>query len=161
MDVSLSPSRPPLLGHNSWPDFSPPLPGLSLMTIHRKGSQLVKIKIRPEAVVNRAPTRPRRLTRPREKTGYYRRLVSRRANVSLSGRQSFFTPRRFERIVIDLSRNSLPFLFFTMTRIYRYFENSYTWMQLVYVVARREKVGGEGVVKQFAVRPAFFLKPRL
>lgn len=131
------------------------------MTIHRKGSQLVKIKIRPEAVVNRAPTRPRRLTRPREKTGYYRRLVSRRANVSLSGRQSFFTPRRFERIVIDLSRNSLPFLFFTMTRIYRYFENSYTWMQLVYVVARREKVGGEGVVKQFAVRPAFFLKPRL
>lgn len=112
MDVSLSPSRPPLLGHNSWPDFSPPLPGLSLMTIHRKGSQLVKIKIRPEAVVNRAPTRPRRLTRPREKTGYYRRLVSRRANVSLSGRQSFFTPRRFERIVIDLSRNSLPFLFF-------------------------------------------------
>lgn len=86
------------------------------MTIHRKGSQLVKIKIRPEAVVNRAPTRPRRLTRPREKTGYYRRLVSRRANVSLSGRQSFFTPRRFERIVIDLSRNSLPFLFFTMTR---------------------------------------------
>lgn len=112
MDVSLSPSRPPLLGHNSWPDFSPPLPGLSLMTIHRKGSQLVKIKIRPEAVVNRAPTRPRRLTRPREKTGYYRRLVSRRANVSLSGRQSFFTPRRFERIVIDLSRNSLLFLFF-------------------------------------------------
>lgn len=82
------------------------------MTIHRKGSQLVKIKIRPEAVVNRAPTRPRRLTRPREKTGYYRRLVSRRANVSLSGRQSFFTPRRFERIVIDLSRNSLLFLFF-------------------------------------------------
>ena len=73
------------------------------MTIHRKGSQLVKIKIRPEAVVNRAPTRPRRLTRPREKTGYYRRLVSRRANVSLSGRQSFFTPRRFERIVIDSS----------------------------------------------------------
>ena len=103
LSLSLSPSRPPLLGHNSWPDFSPPLPGLSLMTIHRKGSQLVKIKIRPEAVVNRAPTRPRRLTRPREKTGYYRRLVSRRTNVSLSGRQSFFTPRRFERIVIDSS----------------------------------------------------------
>lgn len=127
------------------------------MTIHRKGSQLVKIKIRPEAVVNRAPTRPRRLTRPREKTGYYHRLVGR-----LSGRQSFFTPRRFERIVIDLS-NSPRFLFFFLstTRIYRYLENSYTWMQLVYVVARREKVGGEGVVKQFAVRPAFFLKPRL
>ena len=106
LSLSLSPSRPPLLGHNSWPDFSPPLPGLSLMTIHRKGSQLVKIKIRPEAVVNRAPTRPRRLTRPREKTGYYHRLVGR-----LSGRQSFFTPRRFERIVIDLS-NSPRFLFF-------------------------------------------------
>lgn len=62
MDVSLplalSLSRPPLLAHNSWPDFSP-LPavvGLSLMTIHRKGTPLVKIKIRPEAVVNRTHT---------------------------------------------------------------------------------------------------------
>lgn len=37
------------------------------------------------------------------------------------------------------------------------------WMQLgVYMVARREKVGGGGeLVKQFAVRPAFFLEPRL
>lgn len=37
------------------------------------------------------------------------------------------------------------------------------WMQLgVYVVARRKKWGEvEGLVKQFAVRPAFFLEPRL
>lgn len=56
MDVSL-PLAFPFSAHNSWPDFSPLLVvvGLSLMTIHREGTLLVKIKIRPEAV----PDRPR------------------------------------------------------------------------------------------------------
>ena len=60
--LSLSFSAPlpsPFTAHNSWPDFSPLLAvvGLSLMTIHREGIPLVKIKIRPEALVNRVAAR--------------------------------------------------------------------------------------------------------
>lgn len=147
LSLSLSSSRPPLLAHNSWPDFSP-LPavvGLSLMTIHRKGTRLVKIKIRLEAVVNRTHTAGGHTAAPFNSSTRKNRLLPVAYACPLS--PIFFTAwiREIRERIVDrffAKFGSLRFLprlesiAISRTRI---------WMQLgVYVVARREKVGGGG-----------------
>lgn len=103
----------------------------------------MKIKIRPEAVVNRTHTAGGHTAAPFNSSTRKNRLLPVAYACPLSPIFFIMDSRNSRTNRGSIFREIRLASLFAATRIYRYLENSY--MQLdVYVVARREKVGGGG-----------------
>lgn len=100
------------------------------MTIHRKGTRLVKIKIRPEAVVNRTHTAGGHTAAPFNSSTRKNRLLPVAYACPLSPIFFIVDSRNSRTNRGSIFREIRLASLFAATRIYRYLENSYmdaTW----------------------------------